>query len=233
MPSYAPPTGSRALKPPLSNRHPDYDALATMRDRRAWWLRHLMQWHWISSAICLIGMLLFSVTGITLNHPNAIKVETHVERAEIQIGPAMRDTLARIAESSPSGPLPPVLRRWLADELGQPVPTLPAEWSSDEIYLAMPRPGGDAWLSIDLATGTVEYERVDRGTVAWLNDLHKGRNTGPAWSLFIDLFALACIVFSLTGLAVLWIHARQRPLVWPMVGLGALIPLLIIVLFMH
>ena len=31
--------------------------------RRAYWLKTLHQWHWISSAICLLGMLLFAVTG--------------------------------------------------------------------------------------------------------------------------------------------------------------------------
>jgi hypothetical protein len=36
--------------------------------RRAFWLKHLYRWHWISSAACLIGMLLFTVTGLTLNH---------------------------------------------------------------------------------------------------------------------------------------------------------------------
>ena len=30
------------------------------------WLKQMRQWHWISAAICLIGMLLFAVTGITL-----------------------------------------------------------------------------------------------------------------------------------------------------------------------
>jgi hypothetical protein len=31
---------------------------------RAFWLRQMRQWHWISAAICLIGMLLFAATGI-------------------------------------------------------------------------------------------------------------------------------------------------------------------------
>ncbi|HAS28949.1 MAG TPA: hypothetical protein DCS56_02430, partial [Alcanivorax sp.] len=35
---------------------------------KARWLKQLHQWHWISSALCLISMVLFSVTGITLNH---------------------------------------------------------------------------------------------------------------------------------------------------------------------
>jgi hypothetical protein len=32
--------------------------------RRAFWLKHLHQWHWVSSAACLVGMLLFAITGI-------------------------------------------------------------------------------------------------------------------------------------------------------------------------
>jgi hypothetical protein len=37
------------------------------------WPRVLRQWHWISSAVCLIGMLVFTITGITLNHAGRIK----------------------------------------------------------------------------------------------------------------------------------------------------------------
>ncbi len=40
---------------------------------RAFWLRQMRQWHWISAAICLIGMLLFAITGITLNHASKIE----------------------------------------------------------------------------------------------------------------------------------------------------------------
>ena len=77
-----------------------------------------------------------------------------------------------------------------------------AEWSSDEIYVAMPRPGGDAWLRIDRASGDAEFEDTRRGWVSYLNDLHKGRNAGTAWSWFIDAFAVACLIFTLTGLAI-------------------------------
>ena len=44
---------------------------------------------------------------------------------------------------------------------------------------------------------------------------------------------LACLVFALTGLWLLALHARQRGLTWPMVGLGGLIPLLIALLLVH
>ena len=97
----------------------------------------------------------------------------------------------------------------------------------------LPRPGGDAWLRIDLADGGAEYESTDRGWISYLNDLHKGRNAGPAWSWFIDIFAGACLVFCVTGFFILQMHAGRRPMTWPMVGLGLLVPCLLALLLVH
>jgi hypothetical protein len=214
-----------------AERAPAATALASHQARRAWWMRHLLQWHWISSAICLVGMLMFSFTGITLNHSGSIEAAPQ-RNSETRTLPA--ELLGQLAAGNAAeAPLPTDVRRWIGRELGRHVPAFDAEWSDDEIYLALPRPGGDAWLAIDRASGELEYELTDRGTVAWLNDLHKGRNTGAAWSWFIDLFAVACLVFSLTGLFILAMHARQRASVWPLVSLGALLPALLILLFMH
>ncbi|WP_173644367.1 PepSY-associated TM helix domain-containing protein, partial [Xanthomonas citri] len=107
-------------------------------------------------------------------------------------------------------PLPPRVAQWLGRELDISIGTRNGEWSADEVYVALPRPGGDAWLSLDRRTGAIEYERTARGWVAYLNDLHKGRNAGPAWGWFIDVFAIACLVFCITGLFLLHLHARQR-----------------------
>src|SRR3546814_6088252 len=102
--------------------------------------------------------------------------------------------------------LPTTLGAWLDDNLQTHVAGRTAEWSADEIYLSLPRPGGDGWLSIDRASGAVEYELTRRGAIAYLNDLHKGRNTGAAWSWFLDEFALACLVFAIPGLFLPKIH---------------------------
>ena len=77
------------------------------------------------------------------------------------------------------------------------------------------------------------YESTDRGWVSYLNDLHKGRNTGAAWSWFIDIFAGVCVLFSLTGLLLLQRHATGRPSTWPLVGLGLIVPVLLALLFIH
>ena len=108
-----------------------------------------------------------------------------------------------------------------------------AEWSADEVYLPAPRPGGDAWVAIDRATGAVTSEVTDRGWISYLNDLHKGRNSGGEWSLFIDIFAFACLVFAITGLFLLWLHSAKRKSTWPLVGAGLVLPAAIAIIFIH
>ena len=44
--------------------------------RRMLLYRTMHSWHWISAAICLAGLLLFCITGITLNHAGVIAVNS-------------------------------------------------------------------------------------------------------------------------------------------------------------
>ncbi|WP_349571520.1 PepSY-associated TM helix domain-containing protein [Azotobacter salinestris] len=197
---------------------------------RTLWLGTLRQWHWISSALCLAGMLLFAVTGLTLNHAAQIESKPRVESRNARLPEAL---LATLRAEPPEAGLPAGLQGWLEEELDIRLAGREAEWTEDELYVGLPRPGGDAWLSLDLKSGELEYEDTDRGWIAYLNDLHKGRHTGTAWSWFIDLFAVACVVFSLTGLVLLQRQAAVRPTTWPLTGLGLLLPLLIALLFIH
>jgi len=201
--------------------------------RRGFWLRTLHQWHWISSALCLIAMLLFAVTGLTLNHAGRIEAKPQVRRHQLVLPPDLQQILVENGAKEGNAALPVRVSRWLGRELDMSVGWRLAEWSEDEIYLPLPGPGRDAWLSIDRHTGEVEYEHTRRGWVSYFNDLHKGRNTGPIWAWFIDLFAISCLVFCITGLFLLHLHARQRQMTWPLVGLGLLLPLLIALLFIH
>lgn len=201
--------------------------------QRAYWLKTLHQWHWISSALCLLGMLLFSVTGITLNHAAQIEGKPQVTNRTGQVPEALRAELAGDTDKK-AGPLPPGVRRWLAEALKVDVAdSAEGEWSADEVYVALPRPGGDAWVRIDRASGDTEYEVTDRGWISYFNDLHKGRNTGAAWSWFIDIFAVAALLFSITGLFIMKMHAANRPTTWPIVGLGIVVPVVLALLFIH
>lgn len=196
---------------------------------------HLMalmrQWHWISSALCLIGMLLFSLTGITLNHASQIPATPVITSLTGTLPQRELDSLRSAA--APTAALPLRVRDWLRREWSLSLGPYEAEWLDDEVYLSLPRPGGDAWLSIALDDGFIEYERTDRGWVSYFNDLHKGRHAGPVWSWFIDIFAVACLIFCITGLVLLHMHAAQRRSSWPLVGLGLVVPAVLALLFIH
>jgi hypothetical protein len=201
------------------------------RQRRAFWLKHLHRWHWISSAISLVVLLLFSVTGFTLNHAARIEASPRVERHAATLPP---DLLGQLVARRPrSAPLPPAVATFVVTHTGASVDGRAGDWSDDEVAVSLPRPGGDGWVSIDRETGEIQYETTDRGWLAYVNDLHKGRNTGPVWSWFIDVFALACVVFALTGLLLLQMHAGQRRMTWPMVALGLVLPVVVALLFIH
>ena len=198
---------------------------------RGFWLRTLHQWHWISSAVCLIGMLLFSLTGITLNHASKIEAKPQVQNQQLELPAPVLKALGEREDGN--APLPARVADWLSNRLEVSIGSREAEWSPEEIYLSMPGPGSDAWLSIDRETGAVEFEKTRRGWISYFNDLHKGRNAGPGWGWFLDVFAVACLVFCITGLFLLHLHARQRRMTWPLVGLVLLIPLLIALLLIH
>ena len=201
--------------------------------RRAYWLKTLHQWHWISAALCLIGMLLFAITGFTLNHASDIEAKPRVQSKRGQLPDALLKELAAQPEKGKGVALPEGVRQWTSAQWDVNAVGKEAEWSKEEVYLSLPKPGGDAWLRIDRATGSVEYEVTDRGWISYLNDLHKGRHTGTAWRWFIDVFAFACLVFCTTGLLILKMHAANRAKTWPIVGAGLVIPLLLALLFIH
>lgn len=174
-------------------------------------------------------MVLFALTGITLNHAGQIEATPQVTTLEAELPAQLR--VERPANDD--APVPLEVRQWLAEEHRLRIPARAGEWMDDEVYLSLPRPGGDAWLSVDFASGAVLYERTSRGWIAYLNDLHKARNTGAVWAWFIDVFAILCVVFCMSGLVLLQRHAVGRPSTWPLVALGLVIPLLIAVVFIH
>lgn len=199
---------------------------------RAFWVRQILNWHWISAAISLAGILVFAITGITLNHAGDIAANLVIRERILRLPPSVASALAA-APDKERQPLPPAVAQWADEAFSIRSAGRDAEWSADEIYLPMARPGGDATLTIDRASGEAIHEDTWRGWIAYFNDLHKGRNTGTWWAWFIDIFAVACVVFSLTGFGLLWLKAGPRPSTWPLIAVGVVIPALIALLLIH
>jgi hypothetical protein len=202
------------------------------RARKSFWLRQLHTWHWMSSAISLVGLMLFAITGFTLNHASDIEGAPQSLDRAAQLPPPLFAKVKSDDQPDSKKPIPADVANWIEGQVKIEASGT-AEWSADEIYLAKPRPGGDAWIAIDRATGAVTSETTNRGWIAYLNDLHKGRNSGGWWKLFIDIFVVACIVFTLTGLVLLWMHSKHRKSTWPIVIAGLVIPALIAIFLIH
>lgn len=199
---------------------------------RAFWLKQLHTWHWISAALSLAGMLLFAITGFTLNHAGWFSASPSQHEQRAALPPALHAALQALPEEGEQ-PLPPAMADWVREQFGADVRRATAEADADELFLSQSLPGGEANLRIERSSATAIYTRSSRGWVAYFNDLHKGRHTGGVWSAFIDVLALSCIIFTVTGLALLWMHGRTRPLTWPLTGLSLLAPVLIALLFIH
>ncbi len=189
---------------------------------------HLL--HWISAAVCFTALMLFTITGITLNHASAIGSTPRVSTRDATLPDALR---AELAQAAADAPVPVGVAEWVEREFEIRASTAEVEWSDEELYLSAPGPGRDAWVSIDRESGAAKSESTDRGWIAYFNDLHKGRNTGLAWTIFIDVVAAACLFFSLTGLILLQIQARQRRSTWPLVVGGTVLVLGLMIFFVH
>lgn len=222
-------TTDTAPAPPLAVAQPKR-AAKTGGSARGFWVRQIMSWHWISAAISLVGMIIFAVTGITLNHAGDITAAPTVQEHTATL-PA--NLLSSLPQQEGRHALPPAVATWADQQFSVSTIGREAEWSADEVYLAMARPGGDAWISIDRTSGEVVHEDTWRGWIAYFNDLHKGRNTGVSWAWFIDIFAVACVIFCLSGLGLLWLKSVARPATWPLVTVGLIVPFILALLFIH
>ncbi|MBB5771557.1 hypothetical protein HNP47_001526 [Brevundimonas vesicularis] len=205
---------------------------AALNGARSFWLKQLHSWHWISAAVSLVGMILFAITGLTLNHAASIPGDPVTVEQTATLPTPLLQRLASFPQET-TDPVPDAVARWASEALKVEIAGKPTETTAEEVYVALATPGGDGWVTIDRSTGETLHEKTTRGWIAYLNDLHKGRNAGVVWFWFIDVFAVACTIFALTGLGLMLLHAKGRPSTWPLAALGLLIPVVIALIFIH
>lgn len=145
--------------------------------------------HVYVSMALLSLMIFFSITGITLNHPQWF-AEQEAEVTEVELIIA-QNLLSLESQGS--------LIDFLVTERFIKGNKLSIEREDEELFISDKGPGRYLSLTIDLTSGEAFIEATDYGYWALLNDLHKGRNSGGFWRFIIDLSAALMILFSLTG----------------------------------
>ena len=161
-------------------------------------------------------LLFFSVTGITLNHPDWAFGSARSQR-EFE-GQIKTDWLApKSATPNPSGLQPAeelIAKLETAEYLRRRhgIKGVVEEFRVDdrECMVSFKGPGYAAEAFIDRATGRYKVTEMREGLVAVLNDLHKGRHTGRSWAWVIDLSAAVIAFLSFTGLLLLFYIKRRR-----------------------
>ncbi len=157
-----------------------------------------MRWlHIYLSMFGLAAVFFFSVTGITLNHPDWAFGQ--VERRREAKGRVDLQWIAREPAASESQPISdsdstgPVAKLEVVEHLRKTHAIRGAlvEFRVDdtECTVSFKGPGYSADSFIDRDSGEYTLTELDHGLIALINDLHKGRDTGAVWSWVIDLSA--------------------------------------------
>lgn len=164
----------------------------------------LSRWLHIYLSMASFAILLFfAVTGLTLNHaerfsasPRVTQIKGKVEIKWIKAEDAAVDRLAIVEQLRQAHGVKGALSDFRLDE--------------SEASVSFKGPGYAADAFIDRETGEYELTETRSGLIAALNDLHKGRDAGRAWSWLIDASAVLMTLVSLTGLVLIWFLKRRR-----------------------
>jgi hypothetical protein len=80
----------------------------------------------------------------------------------------------------------------------------------EEVSISFKGPGYAANAFVERQTGKYDLTQTSLGVIAIANDLHKGRDSGPAWKAVIDVSAALLTLISLTGLILTYYVHKHR-----------------------
>ena len=206
------------------------------RNLKIWLVRVTLWLHIYVSMFGLAAVLFFSITGITLNHPDwffgnserRTQADGQVELRWLHVG-----TPAAAAEGPEAEREPDLSKEVAKLEVVEHLRKTHAirgaladfRVDENECMLSFKGPGYAADAFIDRASGHYNLTQTEHGFVAVINDLHKGRDTGPVWSAVIDISAVVLTIISLTGLILIFfLKLRRGPgLVVSLVGAAVIV----------
>ncbi|MEY4954426.1 MAG: hypothetical protein RI981_511 [Bacteroidota bacterium] len=183
-----------------------------MKRKLAEWSRWL---HIYLSMFSFVIVFFFAVTGLTLNHlewfpekETLHEVDGHLNPAWVNVIDTAQVKKLEIVELFRSQyQVHGILNDFRIDET--------------EVSVSLQGPGYTADAFIDRSTGTFHLTERSLGFVAWINDLHKGRDTGQGWKWVIDFSAIFMSLISLTGIILLLFLKKKRVngIIWLVFGL--------------
>jgi len=181
------------------------------RKSTAYWMRVI---HVYSSVICLLVVLFFATTGVTLNHPGWTFGLDGKETTLEGTLPASFSTADGIDFL--------VVAEHVRVEHG--VKGFVDDHRADdrEGRVSFKGPGYDADVQFGVIDGNYELTVYEEGLIGVLNDVHKGRGTNSAWARVIDVTGLGLILVAVSGLGIQVLTAKRRRLALSLAGIGSI-----------
>jgi uncharacterized protein len=181
----------------------------------------LSRWlHVYLSMFSFAALLFFAVTGLTLNHAEWFggQQRTNVYKGAVDV------KWVKTADANAVAKLEIVEHLRQTHHIAGALSEFRVEDAQCEATFK--GPGYEAGAVIDRETGAYELTETRMGLFAVLNDLHKGRDTGKAWSAAIDIAAILMTCVSLTGLILIFFLMKRRVTGLVTLGVGALLAIL-------
>lgn len=187
-----------------------------MKRKLAEWSRWL---HIYLSMFSFVIVLFFAVTGLTLNHLDWFPEKESLEEVD-----------GKLDASWVNGSDTTLVKKMEIVELFRAkygVNGLLNDFRIDEteVSVSFQGPGYTADVFIDRSKGTFHLTERSLGFVAWINDLHKGRDTGQGWKWVIDFSAIFMSLISLTGIILLLFLKKKRinGIIWLVAGVAVVV----------
>ena len=165
--------------------------------------RHSRYVHGWLSAFAFLTLLFFSVTGLLLNHPEWFEPAKTEQTTQLILPESVLKSIKQ--QENPSDTILNYVRQQ-QNVVGR---YQSSEVMDNEVMIRLESPAGetDIWVMAD--TGETEITQKPASTVSMLNDLHRGKNSGLAWSWLIDISAIIVIALSLVGY-ILFLSIKTR-----------------------
>lgn len=184
--------------------------------------------HVYTSMIALVVVLFFAATGLTLNHPQWTFGDETNTTTVVGTFPFATELVADGGAVAGIDYLS--MAEYVRDEFGVVGSVDSFGETNGTGSIAFVNPGYRADLLFDVDDGTFELDIEQEGWVSVVNDMHKGRNTGGAWSWVIDISAGFLIVISLTGLVMQFFLKKRRRSAFVTAGAGVAITAVMVVI---
>ncbi len=177
------------------------------RHKPSWNRRVAILGRWLHIYLSMASfaiLFFFAVTGLTLNHPDwfmghekAAHVTGQMDTQWFKTTQAAQISRLEVVE-------------YLRRKHGIKGALSDYRVDDQQCEASFKGPGYVADAFIDRATGKYDLTENRMGFVAVINDLHKGRDSGKAWSVIIDLAAILMTLVSGSGMVLIFFLLKRR-----------------------